>query len=1202
MTHIFRRSTALIAMLALLLSLFGAAAYADSAITFTVTQVTESVDLTDGDAEMVLAIGIENNTGFAGFDLTLELPSGWEVASFATSYNDGSSTSRSILTGHSFTSLSNGNSFSGASSANLTTSSGTIAWVTVTVPSGTAAGDYEVSLTVDSLSYVSGSAGTSDDIVKMDTSSIDVNGCTVTVANTGSSSSGDSGSSGDDDEGGSSGTTVAGGTIVVGDASIDVSETDSVIVPLNITENGGFAGLTLTVSVPDGFEVTAAEYINGDDYAVTADMTGELNANGENGAVLVFASSANVTDTGVIAWLTYTATSSAANGEFEISVTVDEAYDASDLHTNLASYYTTESGALTVSGVSEAEPEPEPDPTSGTVSVGSVSASVADSDTVLVPISIADNEGFAGMTLTVSVPEGWTTSNVYFASGEDYAVTADMTSSFKVNAKTNADVTVTFASAENMTDNGVLCWIEYVVPSNASSGTSVVSVTVTEAYTAEALTSNWAENFTTVSGTITLTAPTITVGSSTVNLADNEDVVLVPVSIENNVGFAGMTLTVTVPEGWKTSNVYFVNGSDYAITADMTSAFSINAKTNADVTVTFASSENVTEDGVLCWIEYVVPAAVGEYEVTATVSELYTADALTNNLAGSCESVAGTLTVVQPVVSAGSVAADNNVGTCVLVPISIAGNAGFAGMTLTVSVPDDWTTTNVYFVNGDDYAITADMTSSFKIDAKSNGDVTVTFASAENVAGDGVLCWVEYTWTGSVDEGEYAVSVTVDEAYAADDLTTNLASYYTAEGGTITVSSYGYSISVDADSVTAGDTVTVTLTVTGDNTEDAVFYVTYSSDLFMFESAEGAAAADGDGAVALTLTEAGTVTLTFTVNDCEESATGEFSTYYIYSGATESSAALSVSVSYVKYYTVTLQTSSGSEIASCSVSAGSTVGSVLTEDDLSAGDSAGWIISGGDGTKYTSEEVLAMTVTDDITFRVYKKSSSGGSSSGGSSSGTSSSTTDTDDTGTTDTTMNTTPIEIAATEIMTAEEAAEAVAAMTDVDPTAYYYDATLWAVQNGIINGTSDVTFDPEIGCTRAMIVTLLYRLAGTPEFGISDTGFIDVSESAYYYDAVLWAVENGITNGVSDDMFAPDLICTREQIVTLMYRFVGQPETDAELIFTDVNPDYYSTNAIIWAYANGITDGIGDNQFGPTLDCTRAQVVTFLYRFAQL
>ncbi|MCD8343890.1 MAG: S-layer homology domain-containing protein, partial [Oscillospiraceae bacterium] len=203
---------------------------------------------------------------------------------------------------------------------------------------------------------------------------------------------------------------------------------------------------------------------------------------------------------------------------------------------------------------------------------------------------------------------------------------------------------------------------------------------------------------------------------------------------------------------------------------------------------------------------------------------------------------------------------------------------------------------------------------------------------------------------------------------------------------------------------------------------------------------------------------------------------------------------------------------------------------------------------------------------------------------------------------TTDTTMNTTPIEIAATEIMPADEATAAVAAMTDVDSTAYYYDATLWAVQNGIINGTSDVTFDPEIGCTRAMIVTLLYRLAGTPEFGISDTGFIDVSESAYYYDAVLWAVENGITNGVSDDMFAPDLICTREQIVTLMYRFVGQPETDAELIFTDVNPDYYSTNAIIWAYANGITDGIGDNQFGPTLDCTRAQVVTFLYRFAQL
>ncbi|MCD8254347.1 MAG: S-layer homology domain-containing protein, partial [Oscillospiraceae bacterium] len=912
-------------------------------------------------------------------------------------------------------------------------------------------------------------------------------------------------------------------------------------------------------------------------------------------------------------------------------------------------------------------------------------------------------------------PEGFATSNVYFVNGDDYAITSEMISAFTVNAKTNADVTVTFASNANVTEDGVLCWIEYVVPSAV--GEYEVTANVSELYTADDLTNNLASASESVAGTLTVVQPVVSAGSVS---ADNSigTCVLVPITIKNSIGFAGMTLTVSVPEDWTTTNVYFVNGDDYAITSEMTSVFRIDAKSNGDVTVTFASADDVTDDGVLCWVEYTWTGSVeeGEYDVGVTVDEAYVAADLATNLASYFATENGTITVstfgialdysgaatvgagdtvtmtacvtgsgdysstvfsltydsslftfvsaegaesvatetagvvsftmseagnvtfsftansvtgvktgtfslsysytgssnvspsvsdavtvaIAPVVTAGSVAADNKVGTCVLVPISIEDNAGFAGMTLTVSVPEDWTTTNVYFVNGDDYAITADMTSAFQINAKNNNDVTVTFASSDNVTGDGVLCWIEYTWTGSVEEGEYDVSVTVDEAYAADDLTTNLASYYTAEGGTITVSSYGYSISVDADSVTAGDTVTVTLTVTGDNTEDAVFYVTYSSDLFTFVSAEGATATDGDGAVALTLTEAGTVTLTFTANDCEESATGEFSTYYIYSGATQSSTAQSVKVSYTKYYTVTLKTSSGSEIASYSVSAGSTVGSVLTEDDLSAGDSAGWIISGGDGTKYTSEEVLAMTVTDDITFRVYKKSSSGGGSSGSSSGSTNTDNTGTVDT--TDTTMNTTPIEIAATEIMTADEATAAVAAMTDVDSTAYYYDATLWAVQNGIINGTSDVTFDPEIGCTRAMIVTLLYRLAGTPEFGISDTGFIDVSESAYYYDAVLWAVENGITNGVSDDMFAPDLICTREQIVTLMYRFVGQPETDAELIFTDVNPDYYSTNAIIWAYANGITDGIGDNQFGPTLDCTRAQVVTFLYRFAQL
>ena len=170
-----------------------------------------------------------------------------------------------------------------------------------------------------------------------------------------------------------------------------------------------------------------------------------------------------------------------------------------------------------------------------------------------------------------------------------------------------------------------------------------------------------------------------------------------------------------------------------------------------------------------------------------------------------------------------------------------------------------------------------------------------------------------------------------------------------------------------------------------------------------------------------------------------------------------------------------------------------------------------------------------------------------------------------------------------------------------DVPADAYYYDAVAWAVENKITDGTSDITFSPDAGCTRGQIVTFLWRAAGCPEPKSSVNPFTDVEEGAYYSKAVLWAVENGITDGTGDGTtFSPDLTCTRDQTVTFLWRAAGKPAVTADKSFTDVSADAWYATAVAWAVENGITDGTGDGTtFSPADDCTRAQIVTFLYRF---
>ena len=168
-----------------------------------------------------------------------------------------------------------------------------------------------------------------------------------------------------------------------------------------------------------------------------------------------------------------------------------------------------------------------------------------------------------------------------------------------------------------------------------------------------------------------------------------------------------------------------------------------------------------------------------------------------------------------------------------------------------------------------------------------------------------------------------------------------------------------------------------------------------------------------------------------------------------------------------------------------------------------------------------------------------------------------------------------------------------------DVSTSAYYYDAVKWAVDKGITNGLSDTMFGPYESCTRAQIVTFLWRAAGSPEPKTASS-FTDVSASAYYAKAVAWAVENGITNGMTATMFAPDATCTRGQSVTFLYRAL-KGTASGSTNFTDVKSDAFYADAINWAVANNVTNGTSNTTFSPNADCTRAEIVTFLYRAYQ-
>lgn len=172
-------------------------------------------------------------------------------------------------------------------------------------------------------------------------------------------------------------------------------------------------------------------------------------------------------------------------------------------------------------------------------------------------------------------------------------------------------------------------------------------------------------------------------------------------------------------------------------------------------------------------------------------------------------------------------------------------------------------------------------------------------------------------------------------------------------------------------------------------------------------------------------------------------------------------------------------------------------------------------------------------------------------------------------------------------------------ASFTDVKESDYFYNPVQWAVENGVTSGMGDNRFGPLHPCTRGQVVTFLWRAAGSPSPSSNSNPFADVDTDDYFYTPVLWAVENGITAGVGANRFGPNQTCTRAQIVTFLWKSKNAPEpSNPNVGFSDVGVSAYYAKPVAWAVENGVTAGMGNNRFAPEATCTRGQVMTFLYK----
>lgn len=259
-------------------------------------------------------------------------------------------------------------------------------------------------------------------------------------------------------------------------------------------------------------------------------------------------------------------------------------------------------------------------------------------------------------------------------------------------------------------------------------------------------------------------------------------------------------------------------------------------------------------------------------------------------------------------------------------------------------------------------------------------------------------------------------------------------------------------------------------------------------------------------------------------------------------------------------YSLAFDTNDGSAIASLSKASGSLIYLKEYKPTRDAYDFAGWY-----SDEALTKKVTSITLTKNTT--VYAKW--------------------------TETAGQTKPTEESTNENSKTEHS------FTDVSDRDYYYDAVQWAVEKGITSGTTSTSFSPDIICTRGQMVAFLWRAMGSPQPTATDCPFTDVSKDAYYYKAVLWAVENGITSGTTATNFSPNATVTRGQTVTFLWRAAGKPVATAANPYTDVTKGTYNYDAILWASEKGITQGTTSTTFSPDTPCTRGQIVSFLYRY---
>lgn len=374
------------------------------------------------------------------------------------------------------------------------------------------------------------------------------------------------------------------------------------------------------------------------------------------------------------------------------------------------------------------------------------------------------------------------------------------------------------------------------------------------------------------------------------------------------------------------------------------------------------------------------------------------------------------------------------------------------------------------------------------------------------------------------------------KALGTATITATVGSYTATCEVTVAVPVTGVSLDKATMSLTAGSTGTLTATITPENATNK--NLTWTSD-------NEAVVAVSDGVVSAVA--AGTANITVTTADGGKTATCVVTVTRRSSSSSRPS------------YPITTpdKTENGSvNISSTSAKRGSTVTITVTPD-------AGYVL-----------DKLTVTDKDGKELSLTKKS-------------------DTEYTFV----MPAGKVEITPSFVKQAEEPSRV---FVDVKTGDYFYDAVQWAVGKGITNGTSAETFSPEAPCTRAQIVTFLWRAAGSPVVNYA-MDLSDVAGDAYYAEAVRWALSEGITTGTSDHTFSPDAVCTREQAVTFLWRAAGSPAVSGESAFEDVGADAYYARAVAWAAQNGVTNGISQALFGTGSDCTRAQIVTFLYRAQQ-